>query len=485
VTDVVEQFLRASTLERLRLVSGDSTRKELRGFLGEDAFEDYRHLSESIDLEHLAPDARPSVLFCPGVMGSLIHSTTKGGVWWIDVLRTRHHHNDLRLSPDGETDADPGDKLEPFNVDTSYEPFLTAAQVAPNIGLRWFAYDWRKLLSLGADAFRDKLLELRAENGDEPLDLVGHSMGGLMIRAALMEHGDEIWPCIRRIVFVGTPHYGSPAIAGYLKNHLWGFDQMALLGLYLDRTTFRSLWGVLAMLPAPLGIYPGTRKSDPDPWKGKGEHRHPCANFDLYRAGAWHLDLSPAEEAQLQIVLDGAHDFHTRMSKAHEQLTNDQRDRILVIAGVGYKTLFRLEWSKGPLGLWERAKKITDRKRGDRHREGDGRVPLASAELDDVRVRYVKGVHGGLMNIKAVYKAVFAFLADGTLELSPTPEEALDEHLAATEATSEAPRLDGTARAEDGDPGYLDLESDETRARRNQAELEQRLLSDVQYARLL
>ena len=35
---------------------------------------------------------------------------------------------------------------------------------------------------------------------------------------------------------------------------------MALLGLYLDRETFRSLWGVLGMLPAPRGI---TRAREP------------------------------------------------------------------------------------------------------------------------------------------------------------------------------------------------------------------------------
>jgi pimeloyl-ACP methyl ester carboxylesterase len=486
MSEIIDTFLQAETIERLQLVARRTGTAQLRQFLGEQAWNEYRQLAKRLDQQHLAVQAPPNLLFVPGVMGSLIQSTTKAGVWWIDVLRTRNHLNDLRLSPDGKTDVRPEDALEPFNIDTSYEPFLTAALHEPAIGLRWFPYDWRKLLTLSAAALRDRVLQLQTENNGKPIDLVGHSMGGLMIRAALMEHGDELWPRIGRIVFVGTPHYGSPAISGYLKNHLWGFNEMALLGLYLNRETFRSLWGVIAMQPAPAGIYPGTREDDPDPWKSRGRgYRHPCANFDLYQADSWHLQLPPAEQAQLQTILDGGREFHTRMAEAHTQLNNDQRQRMLVIAGVGYKTLFRLEWASSVLGLWKHAKKVTDRIPGDRHREGDGRVPLASAELDDVRVSYVKGVHGGLPNIKTVYEAIFAFLASGEIKLPRTPKEALSQHLAGDTSTSDAPALDGSARAADEDPGFLDLSADTQTATANQAKLEQELLADVQYARLL
>ena len=77
-----------------------------------------------------------------------------------------------------------------------------------------------------------------------------------------------------RIVFIGTPHYGSTSIAGYLKNHLWGWEEVAVLAMFLSRETFRSLRGVLSLLPAPKGIYPGTRHGED----------HPCANFDMYDA---------------------------------------------------------------------------------------------------------------------------------------------------------------------------------------------------------
>lgn len=67
-------------------------------------------------------------------------------------------------------------------------------------------------------------------------------MGGLVVRATLLQHGAELWPRVGRMEFIATPHYGAAAIADYLKNHFWGTELMALLGLYLSRETLRSLW---------------------------------------------------------------------------------------------------------------------------------------------------------------------------------------------------------------------------------------------------
>ena len=61
---------------------------------------------------------------------------------------------------------------------------------------------------------------------------------------------------------------------------------------------------------------------------------------------------------------------------------------MLIIAGVGYKTLFRLTYEPRFFGPWKQMTKVISRVAGDPHREGDGRVPLASAALES---------HGGLI----------------------------------------------------------------------------------------
>ena len=182
------------------------------------------------------------------------------------------------MNPAGDLDQDPTDEIRAFNVDISYEPFLTELTRIRGIRHRMFPYDWRKDLSRSSAALVAAVNDMRQRNGDQPVNLVGHSMGGLMIRTALRDH-PELWDLIDKVVFIGTPHYGSPAITTYLKNHFWGFDAFVVLGLYLSRPTLRSMWGVLSMLPAPSGVYPGTRPGeswqddDGRPWPPDSELR--------------------------------------------------------------------------------------------------------------------------------------------------------------------------------------------------------------------
>jgi hypothetical protein len=67
-------------------------------------------------------------------------------------------------------------------------------------------------------------------------------------------------------------------------------------------------------------------------------------------------------------------------------------------------------YAAGFLGLWDKTRKIFDSVRDNSHGEGDGRVPLASAMLENVGdIRYV---HGGLTNIPAVCEDVFRCLTN-------------------------------------------------------------------------
>ncbi|HEX8922977.1 MAG TPA: alpha/beta fold hydrolase, partial [Pyrinomonadaceae bacterium] len=409
----------------------------------------------------LGINVSPNIIFVPGVMGSLL-SSQLGGIWWIDA-RTRNYINSLRLSADGQADATPENGITPVNVDITYLPFFAAVHKTEDFNYQSFPYDWRKPISSSADALRDLVNQLSAKRKG-PVNLVAHSMGGLVVRAALLKHGDEMWPKINRIIFIGTPHYGSPAIAGYLKNHLWGFELMAILGMYLDRETLRTLWGVLNMLPAPRGIYPGTRDKDPKPWNGgqpEDPYLHPCANFDMYKADEWKLDLNAEQTANLQKILDATATFHRELHEAHMKLTQDQRDRMAVIVGVGYETLFRLAYEKKLWGLWSGTDKVKSRVEGDPHREGDGRVPLASAALEHVgQKRYVRGVHGELPMIRQVYEDVFRWLRGEDMQLPATPKGALEAHLGGLAGGNAAPHLTKvtTAKPGTGDPGLWSLD---------------------------
>lgn len=483
----VERFLKSSTRDRLTMVQDASLHMSLQTYFGQKAFDDYRQLAMNVDTGHLAITHPANLIFVPGVICSYLKSKTKGGIWWIDV-RTLQRLNDLRIQPDGTSDADPKNAIVACAIDSSYEGFLTAALDRADFGHDVFPYDWRKAIAASTGPLHKFITDTYADNSGMPVHLVAHSMGGLVVRATLMAY-PMLWSKVGRIVFIGTPHYGSQAIGSYLKNHLWGYDELALLGQFLNRETFRSMWGVLSLLPAPCGVYPGTRPNDPDPWsESESPYRHPCANFDMYTADSWQLGLSDAATENLQTVLDAAANMHRSLNDWHQSLMQEQRDRMLVIAGVGYQTLFRLEYNLRFWGHWEKMRKVLSREPGNRHREGDARVPVASAVLENVMVRYVRGIHRGLPNIPAVLNDVFHWLNDEELTLSDTPEGALSQHLAPEDNDSVAPYLDGTAKAQpfSDDSGLWGLDvHDAERLQQLQAELNAGRLPEFQHARLL
>jgi hypothetical protein len=126
---------------------------------------------------------------------------------------------------------------------------------------------------------------------------------------------------------------------------------------------------------------------------------------------------------------------------------------MLQICGVGRKTLFRLDVKHGWSGSWKDTDKVTHRTPGDPHRDGDGRVPLASAELEKIELRYIKGEHGSLQNLPVVVNDVLAWITDRPLSLPESPQGALSTHLSSGPRSS-APNLDGSAAFDLHDDEY-------------------------------
>lgn len=435
--DPTMRFLIASLEDQQAMAAEPQNEEAIVQLIGADGLAQFRGLP-TVDRGHLSAKPNPNTLFAPGVMGSVLSPLGLGGVWWLDV-RARGKLDELGLTPDGSGDAG-GEHIDiqPVNVDLSYSEFMAMGLAHDSVSIRGCPFDWRRRFSDNVERVVQLVDEMRAQNGEQAVNLVGHSMGGLLIRTALMER-PELWSKINRVAYIGTPHFGSASIAGYLKGHLWGTEMIAILGLYLSRETFQSLWGPLSLLPAPNAVYPGASDTE-----------HPCANFDIYDVGSYELDFKGAPERaiRLQQILDHVKEHWQRLTDDHQNLTLDKIERQLMIAGVGKESLFRLERDGKWFGLKDR--ELRKRKVGDIHRDGDGRVPVASAQLPGVTTLYVEGEHGGLQNIPAVAATLFDWLSDRpdwSNRLAGTPNGALGGHLAAAEPAS-APLL--TTRAPDG-----------------------------------
>ena len=117
------------------------------------------------------------VIIIPGILGS----AEKNGVWLIDPIF--HTYDDLIAT-------------------------LAANGFVEGQDLFTFPYDWRFSNILTAVALKDKIAEVKDICQCDKVDLVAHSMGGLVARQYIQS--SRYANDIDQLIFLGTPHLGAP-----------------------------------------------------------------------------------------------------------------------------------------------------------------------------------------------------------------------------------------------------------------------------------
>ncbi|MEK9166314.1 MAG: hypothetical protein AAB846_01105, partial [Patescibacteria group bacterium] len=123
------------------------------------------------------PHAFDPVIIIPGILGS----SDKNGVWVLDPIS--HTYDNL--------------------VNT-----LAANGYTLGINLFVMPYDWRQSNVLTALQLRDQINGVQEVCRCEKVDLVAHSMGGLVARQYIQS--DKYENDVDQLIFLGTPHLGAP-----------------------------------------------------------------------------------------------------------------------------------------------------------------------------------------------------------------------------------------------------------------------------------
>ena len=201
---------------------------------------------------------QPVFIFLPGILGSkLTKRNPITGDW--DVIFGRTELRDLKVdskvlayNPDDEIKAKLLDTYEFMkqNVDVYGKFFnlVSSIDIGDLPNFLYFPYDWRQDNRISAAQFDKQLLsendtQLLSENWKRTLNgrrviLVSHSMGGLVATYWYYNHyskNPELYPFdLDRIIFLGTPHSGTPAalwtlIRGYEEYpmFMWLFSREA------------------------------------------------------------------------------------------------------------------------------------------------------------------------------------------------------------------------------------------------------------------
>lgn len=226
----------------------------------------------TLTLEVVSPVAqaagRSPVIVIPGVAGSTFAAARTytyyepnnghGGTYqrtynagetvWVNVGEAIFSGSDdyfdtLRIGPDGNTPVVPYSNLAVSGLyGDGYNDlldYLRRQGYVDNVTLFAFPYDWRRDIPTATYANLDALVDrARSAAGTSQVDLIGHSMGGLVGRNYISTSPASAAK-VRRMINLGTPYLGSPK---FLKALLYG-DQFgpSFLGIGLNPDEIKDL----------------------------------------------------------------------------------------------------------------------------------------------------------------------------------------------------------------------------------------------------
>ena len=314
---------------------------------------------------------QPIVFVLPGIMGSHLNIGDRE-VWLRYLALLRGGLGDL-------ADVDAVNVRPVALVGDGYRDLCEFMQDSHEVIP--FAYDWRRSVT---DAAR--LLAVEVDNAlrrtRQPVRIVAHSMGGLVVRAMIAARPD-LWDrmCERdgaRLVMLGTPNRGSHDIVEALLGTSASVQQLALLDLARDTT---EIVDIVAKFPGVLELLPNNgHYFDSSVWRRYREQRNGSAVPD-------------------QASLAAARQTHDSLA-GHLSLF-PHSDHVHYVAGTSPRTVTGVEIVDGRVVL-------------ECTTEGDGRVTHESGRLPGVRTWYMEVAHGDLASHKPGFRALQEVLETGS-----------------------------------------------------------------------
>jgi pimeloyl-ACP methyl ester carboxylesterase len=357
------------------LANGDSV--PLRAYFGDPLFDELRELAERA--VKLRVTGKHRVYILPGIMGSTLRvdatrrqagSRASG----TDVPNSRKIWLDPQAIEQGA--------LLSLALPSKPEPQAIAVMLPAYLKLKlhlmlagfdavFHPFDWRKSTVAAGKSLLQRIAKDRAKH----VSIVGHSLGGLVARAALTADRQHR---IARVVQLGAPNYGSYSMVQVLRGVYPTVRKVAALDPVhsvdqLVRHVFRTLPSFYELLPAP-------------------EHR---TDLDLMNLEHWPGDLLGPDATLLKAA-----------AKARLQWSSAQ-EHCFHIIGVNQETTTHVRASQHGLEY------------GLTH-DGDGTVSRALADWPDATTYFVEDRHGALSCNTTVCLAVADLLKEGRTRRLPS-----------------------------------------------------------------
>ena len=326
---------------------------------------------------------RPIAIIIPGIMGSNIGE--KDELLWINYWRfLKGELKNLAYDSTIKSNLSAHSLIK-----TSYGKL--GDKLSETYDIVTFQFDWRISLKQSAEDFSNKIEELLSFN--QPIKIVAHSMGGVLVRDFIVYHGDT-WKKLNnsvgfRAVFLGSPLGGSYRIP-YV---LFGKDSLIrLLGKIDIRHSTKELLEVFCNFPGILNLLPISSNSRHDFSDRKLWERMRAASGDE----SWPIPSSK--------VLD---EFGKHQQQVLEKADSIDYSNITYIAGQSGKksfTISNLDIEDGELVFYAT-------NAGDESVTWMSGIPKAFHDKN--QVYYANVTHGGLSKEQNLFAGIEDLLIYG------------------------------------------------------------------------
>ncbi len=321
-------------------------------------------LKTTQDTVWLAPD---------GHGGTFTHVYPKDEKVWVNNLQAGLPGNDdyfdvLRMSDDGQTSqanlALTGDLFDGYSDAIN---FFISNGYALNKDFFLFPYDWRKDIALTAPLLDQKISEIKTQTGTQKVDIIAHSMGGLVARNYIADPSRA--SKVRKLFTLGAPYLGA---VEFLKALKYGICLKYPIGSFCPTLNPSEVRDVLqntvsgfelAPSQAYFNFYSGEDNSHPYPYRTETGSLNYAQIKNLLTGLSYNTSLFNPSET-----------FHN----LDNLLSNTNGVDVIVIAGSGQPTLGQIieEKTTSLLGTQSIHRDILNI-------NGDETVPLFSASLSD------------------------------------------------------------------------------------------------------
>lgn len=333
---------------------------------------------------------KPIVVLLPGIMGSSIKQN--GDLIWINYLRFFGGGLSRIGIEKSKTET-------PAVISTSYKDL--ARYLADEYDVVTFPYDWRKPLTDAAALFNEKIKQLLLLK--QPIKIIGHSMGGVLVRDFILEH-NSTWEELNkskdfRLLFLGSPLGGSHRILSVLFGQDSLIKKLEQVDIAHD---MKALLKIFRKFPGILGLLPFTKDNE------DGKTVADFAKKALWDELANHIgdkDWPVPERAELE-------DFKTYRDNVLKKQHSIDFSNAIYIAGQDRFTPCDYRKDKTQRG---NELTILCTAEGDQSVTWDSGIPAKIAENNNVY--YVKVTHGSLANEPTMFSGIKELLAKGQTNL--------------------------------------------------------------------